>query len=122
MPCIYLHDPSRFPNYTVALALAGLSVAADPDKADGLLLPGGGDLAPERLGCDSALCRDVNRNRDERELQLCDQFLKQNKPILGICRGAQVLALALGGSLTPHVDGHGGNDDGSDRFHDTRTA
>lgn len=122
MPCIYLHDPSRFPNYTVALALAGLSVAADPDKADGLLLPGGGDLAPERLGCDSALCRDVNRDRDERELQLCDQFLKQNKPILGICRGAQVLALALGGSLTPHVDGHGGNDDGSDRFHDTRTA
>ena len=90
MPCIYLHDPSRFPNYTVALALAGLSVAADPDKADGLLLPGGGDLAPERLGCDSALCLDVDRNRDERELQLCDQFLKQNKPILGICRGAQV--------------------------------
>lgn len=122
MPSIYLHDALSFPNYTAALALAGLAVTDDSDRADGLLLPGGGDIAPERLGCDPALCRDVDRQRDDRELTLCQTFLAQNKPILGICRGAQVLAVALGGVLTPHVDGHGGNDDGSDRFHDTRTA
>ena len=122
MPSIYLHAPSRFPNYTAALALVGLSVCNDPEQADGLLLPGGGDVAPERLGCAPSLCRDVDRDRDERELALCETFLTQNKPILGICRGAQVLALALGGTLTPHVDGHGGDESGGDRFHDTRTA
>ena len=49
------------------------------------------------------------------------KFLAEGKPILGICRGAQVIAAALGGSLLQHVEGHD-RLDGVDRLHETRTA
>ncbi len=73
------------------------------DRLDGLLLAGGGDI-------DSSLCRydaqpdtaklqHVDRARDECELELCRSALAEDMPILGICRGAQVLGVALGGSL-----------------------
>ena len=64
----------------------------------------------------------VDRARDRRELAICRQFLEQKRPILGICRGAQVLAVAMGGTLLADVPGHGPEPGGADRIHDTRTA
>lgn len=67
---------------------------------DGLLLSGGDDVDPSAYGeAQSWLCGTVSPLRDSFELALCRQFLRMNKPILAICRGIQVLNVALGGTL-----------------------
>ena len=69
-------------------------------KLDGLLLPGGGDIAPARLGGEShPAVYGVDEERDELEFTLARWAAEQSKPILGICRGIQVFNAALGGSL-----------------------
>ena len=66
----------------------------------GLVLPGGGDMDPARYGgaVIDALY-DVNGGQDELDFTLTEQALSCDIPILGICRGAQVINVALGGSL-----------------------
>lgn len=110
-----------FPNYVAALELAGAAVTQDESRCHGLLLPGGGDLDPALYGQEATDCRGLDRPRDARELAVCRRFLDQKRPVLGICRGAQVLAVALGGSLHQHVPDHGGTDQG-DRVHETVAA
>lgn len=69
-------------------------------KLDGLLLPGGGDIAPARLGGEwHSAVYGVDEERDELEFTLVRWATEQAKPILGICRGIQVFNAALGGSL-----------------------
>ncbi len=69
--------------------------------ADGLILPGGDDVHPRHYGTE-----DVHENsgpfsheRDEMEITLAGFFIELAKPVFGICRGAQVLNIALGGTL-----------------------
>lgn len=70
------------------------------DHLDGLLLSGGGDLNPLFLGQDPLPgLRAVCPERDGGELLLARLASDRNIPMLGICRGAQVLAAALGGDL-----------------------
>lgn len=108
-------------NYVEALALAGAETTCGESVCDGLLLPGGGDLDPALYGQAPQGSDPPEPERDKREIALCKKFLSEGKPILGICRGAQVLAAALGGTLLQQVEGHGSLD-GADRFHETRTA
>jgi putative glutamine amidotransferase len=70
-------------------------------KISGLLLTGGTDLNPAYYGkaADSALCTEPDPHRDSLEFFLIDQAMKRDMPILGICRGEQVLNVALGGNL-----------------------
>ncbi|MGH7392759.1 MAG: gamma-glutamyl-gamma-aminobutyrate hydrolase family protein [Candidatus Rokuibacteriota bacterium] len=69
-------------------------------RLDGLLLTGGGDLAPERFGePPHAAVYDVAPERDALELTLTERALAGAVPVLAICRGIQVLNVALGGSL-----------------------
>lgn len=81
-------------------ALEEQEIHAYLDRADGLLLPGGGDIAPLLLGEDpiralGACCL----HRDAFEIT-CVQYAREiGIPILGICRGHQVLNFALGGTL-----------------------
>jgi len=73
-------------------------------SCDGLLLPGGGDIAPERYGQTPVeKCGKPHLLRDEAEWRLLTAFLPAGKPILGICRGHQVLNIALGGTLHQHI-------------------
>ncbi len=71
---------------------------------DGLLLSGGGDIAPDLYGqaAHPKLGR-VERARDEFELALVTAALVRGLPILGICRGAQALGVALGGELVQDI-------------------
>lgn len=73
-------------------------------EADGLLLIGGGDVAPERFGGEDA-ARDIDDPRDDLETALVLRARAERTPTLGMCRGAQLLNVALGGTLR-QVDGH----------------
>lgn len=69
-------------------------------RLDGLLLSGGGDVAAEWYSEQSSLLLEaVDRERDRSELALVDIALHSEKPLLAICRGIQVLNVALGGTL-----------------------
>jgi putative glutamine amidotransferase len=70
------------------------------EKCDALLLAGGNDVDPElygkKLGPNAT---DIRRHRDDQEIQLLNWMMEDDKPVLAICRGMQLLNVALGGSL-----------------------
>ncbi|MFF2326275.1 MULTISPECIES: gamma-glutamyl-gamma-aminobutyrate hydrolase family protein [unclassified Streptomyces] len=97
----------------------GLAVLLPPDdparaaaavsRLDGLVIAGGADVEPGLYGAE----RDFRTGppapeRDAWELALIRAALESGTPLLGICRGMQLLNVALGGTLTQHVDGHAG--------------
>lgn len=74
------------------------------DLLDGLLLPGGDDVSPARYGqAPHERLGAVSELRDALELHVATRALHDGLPILGICRGIQVLAVAAGGSLWQDV-------------------
>ena len=97
--------------YMESLARAGAGMRwvelSDPEQAvqdaltcDGLLLPGGGDMDPKFYGQERIpACGEPNLLRDAAEPLLLRAFLAADKPVLGICRGIQVMNAALGGDL-----------------------
>lgn len=92
-------------------------------QLDGLLLSGGGDVHPKQynerlLGTEK---RQIHEGRDTLELGLARAALAADLPILGVCRGFQVLNVALGGSLVQHVDGHRSPKDAV-HYHDVTVA
>ncbi len=81
------------------------------DGLDGVLLSGGGDIDPRAYGAASAPeTVGIDEERDRFELALVRMALAGDLPILGICRGHQVLNVALGGALDQHVPHLTGND------------
>ncbi len=80
------------------------------EQAHGLLLTGGSDIAPEFLRQEivdaSVLDKNVNVARDRWEFAAVLEALSRGLPILAICRGLQVLNVALGGTLKLDIPGH----------------
>ena len=75
-------------------------------ECDGMLLPGGGDVEPGYYGQErTEQCGEPNELRDKGELRLLEAFLPTNKPVLGICRGAQVMNVYFGGTLHQDIKG-----------------
>lgn len=67
---------------------------------DGLLLTGGGDIHPKYLGEEwHPSLKYVSESRDELELPLCRQAIEDDLPVFGICRGVQVMSVAMEGNL-----------------------
>jgi len=101
---------------------AALLPPDDPDRAaavvgrlDGLVIAGGPDVEPARYGAEPhPRTGPAHRERDAWELALIEAALAAGTPLLGICRGMQLLNVALGGTLTQHLpdtvghDGHTG--------------
>lgn len=74
------------------------------ERLDGLLLTGGGDIAIERFGGGShPRVAGVDPERDEVEISLFLAAMESGLPFLGICRGLQVVNVALGGTLFTHI-------------------
>lgn len=91
-------------NYEQALRALGANPtshycpAADTSY-DGLLLCGGSDVSPDRFGQENRGSVGIDLARDEAELALARAYLAARKPIFGICRGHQLINIALGGTL-----------------------
>ncbi len=81
----------------------------DPVEAlttlDGVLLTGGGDIDPHRYGATSVHPETygISSVRDDFELALAREAVVRDVPLLAICRGVQVLNVALGGTLVQHI-------------------
>ena len=76
-------------------------------KCDGLLMPGGVDIEPARYGQEThEKCGKIDLTRDAAEWWMLESFLPTQKPLLGICRGIQMLNVFQGGTLHQHIDGH----------------
>ncbi|GGU00903.1 gamma-glutamyl-gamma-aminobutyrate hydrolase [Streptomyces coeruleorubidus] len=81
--------------------------AAAVARLDGLVIAGGPDVEPVRYGAEPhPSTGPPARERDAWELALIDAALTAGVPLLGICRGMQLLNVALGGTLVQHLDGH----------------
>jgi putative glutamine amidotransferase len=94
--------------------LAAMLPPDDPEQAadavarlDGLVIAGGPDVEPVRYGAErEERTGPPAPDRDAWELALIDAALAAGVPLLGICRGMQLLNVALGGTLVQHIDGH----------------
>ncbi|MHB8613826.1 MAG: gamma-glutamyl-gamma-aminobutyrate hydrolase family protein [Candidatus Dormibacteraceae bacterium] len=110
-------QPRRGLEYYVPYRRAVTAAGADPvdlvpgtrslPELDGLLLPGGWDVDPSFYGepADEKVV-ETDPELDETELSMFRQAREREIPVLGICRGQQVINVALGGSLVQHLEGH----------------
>jgi putative glutamine amidotransferase len=113
-------------NYVAALALyeARSVLSLDPGcepGCEGLLLPGGGDIDPSFYRRENRGSRSVDRCLDERQFALLERYRSAGKPVLGICRGHQVINTFFGGDLIqdlPTADRHK-QKNGVDAIHPT---
>lgn len=97
--------PLILPHGTAADADATL------DAIDGLVLSGGGDLDPRSYGAARESAKDDRLDADRWELALVAAARARRLPVLGICRGMQVLAVAHGGRLDQDIAGRDGHPD-----------
>ncbi|MEU6253020.1 gamma-glutamyl-gamma-aminobutyrate hydrolase family protein [Streptomyces sp. NPDC047043] len=107
--------PAGYPR--LAQRAGGLAAMLPPDapehaaatvaRLDGLVIAGGPDVEPVRYGAEPhPRTGPPARARDAWELALIEAALAARVPLLGICRGMQLLNVALGGTLVQHIDGH----------------
>ncbi|MFH8612781.1 gamma-glutamyl-gamma-aminobutyrate hydrolase family protein [Streptomyces sp. NPDC018029] len=107
--------PAGYPR--LVRAAGGMTAMLPPDdpaharsvvaRLDGVVVAGGPDVEPARYGA----AREERtgppaRERDAWELALIEAALASRTPLLGICRGMQLMNVALGGTLIQHLDGH----------------
>ena len=88
-------------------------------RAGALVLTGGGNIEPGRYGERPSGDIDYmpfDEARDELELSITRAALDDDLPIYGVCRGMQLLNVAMGGSLIQHLDGHSGTYLGDDEW------
>ena len=114
MPVIAIARCSKLPDYEASVDLAGGTpwlvdqVTSSPEDvigvANGLLLTGGGDVRPDLYGAATHPAHSAaEAGRDAYEIELIHRALQADLPILAICRGIQVLNVALGGTLVQDI-------------------
>ncbi|MHA7277832.1 gamma-glutamyl-gamma-aminobutyrate hydrolase family protein [Arthrobacter sp. Hz1] len=110
---VWTADAALLPGtYVEAVVAAGGTpvllppVGSDPsivDLLDGLIIAGGTDVGPEHYGAEPHALTLAQPSRDSHDLALTRAALAVELPLFAICRGAQILNVALGGSLIQHV-------------------
>ncbi len=110
-------------NYENAVRSLGIPCFSTTDtekaaQATHLILPGGGDITPAFFGQYNHGSRSIDTELDIIQLQALSFFMEQKKPILGICKGLQLINVKLGGTITQNIataDAHQWN--GQDKQH-----
>lgn len=96
-------------NYENALRILNISYittlsSEEAALAGRLLLPGGGDITPAFFGQHNCGSNNIDTELDIIQLQALGFFMEQKKPVLGICKGLQLINVHLGGTITQHID------------------
>lgn len=100
LPTEYLDAVRRAGGIPILLAPGEQHIDVLFDLIDGLILPGGGDVHPDFFGAPVDENADrLDKERDEFELALAARVMEMQMPSLCICRGLQVLTVAMGGTL-----------------------
>jgi gamma-glutamyl-gamma-aminobutyrate hydrolase PuuD len=113
----YAPQSGPYPRYIEATQSAATRLGLDVEvidlwrrheeaaRVDGIIFTGGGDIAPERFGkADEAeQCEGIKPQRDDHEFRVYDVAHERELPILGICRGEQLLNVAFGGTLITDI-------------------
>jgi putative glutamine amidotransferase len=129
VPTAYVHSVSEAGGHPVVLSAYALGSDARPpsleiverlspndtsilSEASGLILSGGGDIDPAYFGQERhPRTSNVRRRRDQFEFNLLRVALDLDMPVLAICRGMQLLNVALGGTLEQHLTDRSGRSD-----------
>ena len=77
--------------------------ALDLKRFDGLILPGGGDINPKRYNRKNHGSMNINNSSDSIQIKAFRRFREAGKPILGICKGAQLINVCMGGTLYQNI-------------------
>lgn len=101
--------PEFFANYRNALLALGMNPVnylsiSDISGFDGLLLPGGGDMNPALWGEAPTYPAEYDSTLDNMQMKLASQFIAARKPILGICKGMQLINILFGGTICQDLD------------------
>ncbi|NBI89704.1 gamma-glutamyl-gamma-aminobutyrate hydrolase family protein [Lachnospiraceae bacterium] len=112
-------------NYEKALQEMGVSYSVTMDSGllsdfHGLLLPGGGDITPAFFGQQNHGSKNIDTELDIVQLQALEFFVKRKKPVLGICKGMQLINVFFGGNILQHIPESPRHAwDGHDKIHAT---
>jgi putative glutamine amidotransferase len=116
LPSAYLSAVERAGGIPMIIPPAG-DMTTLLDAIDGLIISGGPDVSPARYNQEPGpMTVEFYPNQDETEIDLISEALNRDMPLLGVCRGMQILSIANGGTLhqhlvdTPGHEGHGGYD------------
>lgn len=102
LPRSYVDCVARAGGVPVLLPSVGDDTSA-LSAVDALVIAGGADVGPERYGQDAHEKTVARPERDEFEFALVRDAMARELPVLGVCRGMQVLNVACGGTLTQHL-------------------
>lgn len=104
LPGTYVDAVRRAGGLPILLPPGESSVDSVLELIDGLIFAGGNDVGPSRYnGVNHPTIEPGDSERDTFEIELARRTFNAQQPVLGICRGMQILNVASGGSLFPHV-------------------
>ncbi len=104
LPISYLEAVERAQGVPVVVTPCSKDPQDLAEKLDGVVLTGGGDVDPARYSGENIdEIYGVNKERDQFEIELAKTIIDHGSPLLAICRGIQVLNVALGGTLIEDI-------------------